>query len=68
MMRARFDADASPVVAHRRAAELLPCECDIALAVRHTNAPPERRNAPRRESKYSLRGFGPRNKSGRARS
>lgn len=41
MMRARFDADASPVVAHRRAAELFPCECDFALPVRHTNAPPE---------------------------
>jgi len=67
-MRARFDADAAPVVAHRRAAELFPCECEIALAVRHTNAPPERSNAPRRESKYALRGAGPRNKSGRAKS
>ena len=67
MMRARFDADAAPVVAHRRAAELLPCECDFALPVRHTNAPPERRPA-RHETKYGLRGYGPTNKSGRAKS
>lgn len=67
-MRTYFDANSSPVVAHKRAAELFPCECEWALPVRHTNAPPERRNAPKREPKYALYGHGPTNHSGKARS
>lgn len=67
-MRARFDIDASPTVAHPRAAELSLCECGpLALDIRHT-APARRERPPRHEQRYGRRGFGPRNASGKARS